>query len=185
MKNLLIISALMLASLPGMAQEKVMVVQKTDGTDSRIRVADLDRISFLSIDDSSRGISVKKTDGSTTSVLFSSKPVITIANSKLIVKPSAADPTEIELDDIDEIAFGDNLDAIDMTGSDSPAIEIASDGIIVRGIPAYAEPEVYSLDGRSLPAPKSVNGEMKLNRTTLGSGFFIVKAGSFSAKIKL
>ena len=50
MKRNLIVATLFLCTMPTLAQEMVMKVQKTDGTTAKTRVADLKQITFLGTD---------------------------------------------------------------------------------------------------------------------------------------
>lgn len=162
-----------------------MNVQKKDGTRSEVRVADLQQISFLTVDEGGQGLIVKTLDGKTTAVLFEMNPVVTIADGRLLVKSSSADAVEFEITDIAEIRFGEAGDASaisELKGFDC----ILQDGsVLLRGIPKGVKPRVYSLDGRRLRSPLVRAGELRLSRATLGHGIFIVKVGTFSTKIKL
>ena len=82
-----------------------------------------------------------------------------------------------------EIVFGDTTTGIRALRDFDFVVQ--DSGALLRGIPEGASPRVYSIDGRSLPAPSVINGELQLNRATLGTGIFIVKVGTFSTKIKL
>ena len=70
MRKILVVATLFLGVLTGKAQEKVMNIQKTDGTTSQTRVADLKQISFLTVEEGGQGLLVKTMGGETTAVLF-------------------------------------------------------------------------------------------------------------------
>ena len=181
---------LSLFALCGRAQEKVMNVVKTDNTRTQTRLADLKEISFLTVDADRQGLIVKSVGGETTAVLFETNPVVTAANGKLTIKPGTDDGMEFEINDIAEIVFGEATTGIEGHLSVSPqkggVVFVLQDrGAMLRNIPEGVNPRVYAVDGRSLPTPPIVNGELLLNRATLGSGVFIVKVGAFSTKIKL
>lgn len=185
MRKILISATLLLGALTGMAQEKVMNIQKTDGTSSSIRVAELKQISFLTIDEGVQGLLVKTTGGQTTAVCFETNPVVTIAKGSLTVKQSVGDPVVVELTEIEEIVFGDasNADAIGQV--EGFACVMQEGGALLRGIPEGTVPHIYKPDGSMLPTPPFRGGELRLSRETLGTGIFIVKVGTFTAKIKL
>ena len=185
MRKILIAAALILGALPGQAQEKVMNIQRTDGTISQTRVADMKQISFLIAEESGQGLLVKTLGGETVAVLFETNPVVTASNGKLTVKPSMADATEFEISDIAEIRFGKPSDDTALRQLKGFSCVLQEGGALLRGIPQDTEPRVYSLDGKSLPVPPTVDGELQLSRTTLGSGIYIVKVGTFTAKIQL
>lgn len=185
MRKTLVVATLFLGILSGRAQEKVMDIQKTDGTSIRTRVADLKQISFLTVDEGGQGLLVKTMGGETAGILFETNPVVTVSKGKLIVKSSSAETVEFEITDIAEILFGD---ASEYTGIDELkgfTYVLQEGGMLLRGIPKGITPRVYSIDGRSLPTPSFSNGELRLSRATLGTGIFIVKVGTFSTKIQL
>ncbi len=186
MKKCIIISAFILSALSGMAQEKVMNVHKADGSSSSLRVADLKNISFLTVDKDNTSLSIKKTDGKTTTILFESNPVMTISDGTLLIRSSAPEPTEIGIADIAEIAFGDGSNSINKVDKDDDLVCVVYDnGVTLRGIPTDVAPMIYTIDGRRIATPDCQDGELKLSRATLGGGIFIVKIGSFATKIKL
>lgn len=185
MRKILVVATLFLGALSGQAQEKVMNIQKTDGTTDQTRVADLKQISFLTVDEGGQGLLVKTLGGETTAVLFETNPVVTISSGKLIVKSSSAEAVEFEITDIAEILFGDASDASAISDLEGFACVLQDGGVLLRGIPNSVKPRVYSIDGRSLPTPHFRGGELRLSRATLGTGIFIVKVGTFSTKIQL
>ena len=190
MRKILFITMLSLFALWGRAQEKVMNVVKTDNTRTRTRLADLKEISFLTVDAGRQGLIVKSVGGETTAVLFETNPVVTAANGKLTIKPGTDDGMEFEINDIAEIVFGEATTGIEghlsaFTQKGGVVFVLQDRGATLRNIPEGVNPRVYAVDGRSLPTPPIVNGELLLNRATLGSGVFIVKVGAFSTKIKL
>lgn len=176
---------LLLCILPIHADEKVMNIQKKDGTTMQTRVADLKQINFLTTNEGDQGLLVKTQDGETAAILFKTVPVVTIASGKLIVKSTYADPVEFEITDIAEIQFGDKSEVTAINLPKGLTCVLQEGGILLRGIPEGVQPRLYSLDGRNLPTPPVEEGELQLNRSTLGSGVFIVKIGSLATKIQL
>ena len=176
---------LSLCILPIHADEKVMNIQKKDGTTMQTRVADLKQINFLTTNEGDQGLLVKTQDGETAAILFKTVPVVTIASGKLTVKSTYADPVEFEITDIAEIQFGDKSEATAINLPKGLTCVLQEGGTLLRGIPEGVQPRLYSLDGRNLPTPPVEEGELQLNRSTLGSGVFIVKIGSLATKIKL
>ena len=176
---------LSLCILPIHADEKVMNIQKKDGTTMQTRVADLKQINFLTTNEGDQGLLVKTQDGETAAILFKTVPVVTIASGKLIVTSTYADPVEFEITDIAEIQFGDKSEVTAINLPKGLTCVLQEGGILLRGIPEGVQPRLYSLDGRNLPTPPVEEGELQLNRSTLGSGVFIVKIGSLATKIQL
>ena len=183
MRATLVAVFLTVGALSCQAQEKVMNVVKTDGTSAQTRVADLKQIKFLTVEQGGQGLLVTTTDGETAAVLFETNPVVTISDGKLIVKSASADDVQFEIDDIAEMKFGNASDATAIDATEGFACVLQDGGVLLRGIPANVEPRVCSIDGRSIPTPAVADGCLLLNRRTLGSGIFVVKAGSFSAKV--
>ena len=184
MRKTLVVATLFLGVLSGKAQEKVMNILKTDGTSTQTRVADLKQISFLTVDEGGQGLLIKTLGGETAAILFKTNPVVTISSGKLTVKSSSADAVEFEITDIAEILFGEASDPTAIRELKGFACVLQNGGALLRGIPKGIKPHVYSLDGRSIPTPPFSNGELQLNRATLGTGIFIVKVGTFSTKIQ-
>ena len=176
---------LSLCILPIHADEKVMNIQKKDGTTMQTRVADLKQINFLTTNEGDQGLLVKTQDGETAAILFKTVPVVTIASGKLTVKSTYADPVEFEITDIAEIQFGDKSEAAAINLPKGLTCVLQEGGALLRGIPEGVQPRLYSFDGRNLPTPPVEEGELQLNRSTLGSGVFIVKIGSLATKIQL
>ena len=184
MRKILFVSALFIYALSGLAQEKVMNVQKTDGTTAQTRVADLKQISFLAVDADNQGLRVTTSGGETVAVLFEANPVVTISSGKLTIKSSSADAVRLEIADIVEIQFGDVSDVTPIGELEGFSCVFQDGGVLFRGLPNDAKPRVYSIDGRSFPTPPFSNGELLLSRSTLGTGIYIVKVGTFSTKIQ-
>ena len=185
MRRIYVIATLLLGILSAQAQEKVMDIRMADGTSTRTRVADLKQISFLAIETGNQGLLLKTTGGETVAVRFEANPVVTVSKDKLTVKQSEADAMEFEITDIAEIQFGDASNATGIDGPEGFSCVVQDGSVLLRDIPEGVEPRIYSLDGRSLPTPPLAGGKLQLSRATLGKGIFVVKAGSFSAKIKL
>ena len=184
MRHFFVVTILFLSGLSVKAQEKVMNIQKADGTSTQVRVADLKQINFLTVDEGGRGLLVKTLGGETIAVLFEASPVVTFFDGRLIVKSSLADAVEVEITNIAEILFGD-ASGSSVSELKGPDFVLQKGGALLRGIPKGTKPRVYSLDGRQLPTPVVQNGELRLTRETLGTGIYIVKVGTLSTKIQL
>jgi hypothetical protein len=184
MRKNLVLLALFLGFLQGQAKEKIMNIQKTDGTNSQARVTELKQISFLAVDAGSQGLLVKTSGGETASILFESNPIVTISNGRLIVKSGIADKAEFEITDIAEIQFGEASGETGVNELKNLAYVMLDGEILLRGIPKGVKPRVYSIDGHSLPTPPFRDGELRFSRATLGSGIYLIKVGTFSVKIR-
>jgi len=185
MRKILFVVSLFLGTLSGMSQEKVMNILKTDGTRAQTRVADLKQISFLTVDEGGQGLILRTLGGEMAAVLFETNPVVTVSSGKLNIKPSSESTISYEITDIAEIVFGDVSEATAISKPESFAFVLQDAGALLRDIPKDVKPLVFSLDGRRMPIPPISNGELRLNRATLGTGVFIVKVGTFTTKIRL
>lgn len=185
MRKTLLGVTLFLGVLTAQAQEKVMNIQKKDGTSTQTRVAELKQISFLAVDGGKQGLLVKTLGGETATVLFEINPVVTVASGKLTIKSDSEDAVEFEIGNIAEIRFDDKPNSIAATEAKGLSCILQDHGLLLRGLPDGVKPHVYSIDGRSLPTPAPHNGELRLSRESLGTGIFIVKAGTLSTKIRL
>lgn len=185
MRKFFFTAALLLFALSGQAQEKVMNILKTDGTRTQTRVAELQEITFLTVEEGGQGLLVTTTGGETVSVLFEANPVVTITQGRLTIKSSAADAMEFEITDIAEIRFGDASGGTAIQELKGVSLVLQAGGAVLREIPEGVQPRVYTVDGQSVPTPPLTNGELRLSRETLGTGIYIVKAGTFTAKIRL
>lgn len=63
MKKILVVAALILGALSTQAQDRVMKIQKKDGTNTQTRVAELKQVSFLTVDEGSNVLLEKRTSG--------------------------------------------------------------------------------------------------------------------------
>lgn len=185
MKKLFVLATLLSGALMTQAQEKVMKVQKKVGTVSATRVADVKQITFLAIDAAEQGFQVNTLGGQTVAVLFETTPVVTLTSGKLTVKPQSGDTMQFEITDIAEILFNKGTDITSVSAPQGFACVLQEGGALLRNIPLGTTPHVYSLDGRMLPTPTVRGGQLRLSRSTLGPGVFIVKVGTFSTKIRL
>ena len=110
---------------------------------------------------------------------------MTVASGTLVIKPNSTEALEIEISDIAEIRFGDMPNSITSSQAKTLSCIMQDDGALINGISKGITPRVYSTDGRSLPVPPVSNGQLRLDRSTLGTGIFIVKVGTLSTKIML
>lgn len=184
MRKSLILAVLLLGSLSLQAQEKVMNIQMADGTTAQTRVADLKRISFLTIGNGNQGLIVKTSGGESVTIRFEANPVVTVEKGKLNITSSQDEDMAIEITNISEIQFGES-DGTAISEIEGFSCIIQDGGILLQGIPHDLKPCIYSIDGRSLPTPTVSGNELRLNHATLGPGIYIVKVGSFATKIKI
>lgn len=176
----------MLGTLACHAQEKAMSLHKSDGTCTLTRVTELSKITFLSIADQGKGMIVSTTNAAPTTVLFEDQPVVTVSEGQLVVSSKSVDsPVKIEIGDITEIRFdkATALTAPDAAGGIACVLQPGA--ALFRGIPAGVVPEVCTIDGRRVPVTVSTSGEMKLSRSILGAGIYVVRIGSFKTKVTL
>lgn len=185
MKNLLLLMVMLLGTQLCGAQEKVMNVLKKDGTSTQTRVTELDKICFLAMECGDQGLKVKTTGGETVAVLFEANPVVTVTSGKMVIKSDNAEKVEVEVTEIEEICFGSTSDDTAIRELKGFTFVMQDGGALLRDIPQGEVPHIYTVDGRSVPTPPVRNGELLLNRASLGEGIYIVKVGAFCGKIKL
>lgn len=189
MRKSIAFAAAALCALAVHGQEKTLCVQKTDGTCTLTRVAELSRISFLSVGDQGRQLVVRTTgDAGPVTVELEDQPELTVAEGRLVVASrKAGEPVEIEIDNIAEIRFSQGGTGIGDAGSGAQGITcvLQRGAALFRGIPEGAAVRVCTADGRSVAVPACPGGEMRLSRELLGRGIYIVRIGAFTTKITL
>lgn len=110
MKKFYALAVFTLCALTANAQEKTMRVQNTDGTYTLTRVAEISRISFLSVADRGKAMIVSTVDSDPVTVLFEAQPEVTVSEGSLIISSKSTDtPVRIEINDISEIRFGEDI----------------------------------------------------------------------------
>lgn len=187
MKNkVLALMALLLCTMAVNAQEKAMCVQMNDSSSTLTRVAELKKITFLSIADKGKALLVNTIGGNHATILLDDQPEVTVAAGSLIVTSKAADsPVKIEIDSIATMKFGD---------ASSTKVSALTAGIICslqqgtatfKGIPSNTMIKVCTIDGGIVPIPRCTGGELRLTRASLGPGIYIVRIGTFATKITL
>ena len=187
MKNkVLALMALLLCTMAVNAQEKAMCVQMNDSSSTLTRVAELKKITFLSIADKGKALLVNTIGGNHATILLDDQPEVTVAAGSLVVTSKAADsPVKIEIDSIATMKFGD---------ASSTKVSVLTAGIICslqqgtatfKGIPSNSMIKVCTIDGGIVPIPRCTGGELRLTRASLGPGIYIVRIGTFATKITL
>lgn len=163
-----------------------MCVQKTDGTYALTRAAEIDKITFLSIADPDKVLIVATATADPIAVLMKNQPEVTILQGKLLVSSKFDDtPVEIEINDITEIKFGETTSLSAPGKSEGIVCMLQPGAALFRDIPKGLNAQVCTVDGRSVPVPACVNGELRLSREAIGTGIYIVRIGTFTTKITL
>ena len=180
------LSAMALCLQTARAQEKAMCVQRTDGTTSLTRVADISKISFLSIADQGKAMVVSTKSQGDVTISFEAQPKITMSGGNLVVSTATEEcPVTVEIEDIAEIRFGQPTSVKGVTGSHAVECIIRDGAALFRGIPEGADIHVYALDGRAMGVPPRKGGELLLDRNALGTGVYVVRIGASVTKITL
>lgn len=176
----------MLSTLAGQAQEKAMTLHRSDGTSTLTRVSEVSKITFLSIADQGKGMIVSTINSEPTTVLFEDQPEVSVSGGKLLVSSKASDsPVEIEIGDVAEIRF-DKATALKAPDATAGIVCVLQSGAaLFRGIPEGVVPEVCTIDGKHVPVRVNANGELKLSRSLMGTGIYVVRIGSFQTKVTL
>lgn len=163
-----------------------MRVQNTDGTYTLTRVAEISRISFLSVADRGKAMIVSTVDSDPVTVLFEAQPEVTVSEGSLIISSKSTDtPVRIEINDISEIRFGEDISLSVPVATAGIVCVLQKGSAIFKGITDGMKVNVCTIDGRSVPVPYCTGGELQLSRSNLGTGIFIVRIGTFTSKITL
>lgn len=186
MKKFYALAVFTLCALAANAQEKTMRVQNTDGTYTLTRVAEISRISFLSVADRGKAMIVSTVDSDPVTVLFEAQPEVTVSEGSLIISSKSTDTqVRIEINDISEIRFGEDISMSVPVATADIVCVLQGGSAIFKGITDGMKVNVCTIDGRSVPVPDCTGGELRLSRSNLGTGIFIVRIGTFTSKITL
>lgn len=186
MKFFFVQAALMLCAFAANAQEKAMRLHKTDATYTLTRVSELSKISFLSIAGQGKAMIVNTVNSETVAVLIENRPEVTVSDGCLTVTSKSADcPVTIEINDICEIKFEDTASSSISAKTVGIVCSILPNTALFRGVPENTNIRICTVDGRSVPVQKCVGGELRLTRSKFGSGIYIVRIGTFVAKITI
>lgn len=120
-------------------------------------------------------------DGTVHTYLLSNLPVVTMADNQLVITSNDA-TASYPLYTVKQYTFGDAL-AVSTPKEDVKIIRSA-DELIIRGIKESTSWGVFSMDGKRLSVPCTVeNSQMKLTLTSLPAGIYLIKAGEVKFKI--
>ncbi len=92
MKTLHVVTALVMSVLAMNGQDKTMHVQNQDGTYASTRVAELAKISFLSVADQGKGMIISSTTSAPVKMLFEERPEVTVSGSKIVFTTQSSTP---------------------------------------------------------------------------------------------
>lgn len=184
MRKTIALATILLMALTCNAQEKAINIIKTDGTTTETRMAELDEISFLTINPGTQGLIIKTVGGEKAGILFESNPVVSITKGVLSVKSTSPDVVSFEVSDIAEIIFGDASEAAGINRIEGFSCVMRDGSLLLRNIPEGITPSLYSVDGRSVPMPTAADGQLEFSPSSIGRGVFILKVGTFTTKLK-
>ena len=111
---------------------------------------------------------------------------VTFLAGKLQVKTTqTADPVLFDLDDIREISLG-TVSGIDDAAEVSGIVCRSESGSVTfSGFAPGTPAAVFTADGRPVQPTLSDGAELTLSRNVQGTGVYIVKIGTFAAKVAL
>lgn len=133
------------------------------------------------------GLTVTPATGDSVTFLFDHEPEVTFLAGKLQVKTTqTADPVLFDLDDIREISLG-TVSGIDDAAEVSGIVCRSESGSVTfSGFAPGTPAAVFTADGRPVQPTLSADGaELTLSRNVQGTGVYIVKIGTFAAKVAL
>ena len=185
MKTLHVVTALVMSVLAMNGQDKTMHVQNQDGTYASTRVAELAKISFISVADQGKGMIISSTTSAPVKMLFEERPEVTVSGSKIVFTTQSSTPLEMEMSDITDIRFGEAASLTATEQNEGIECVLGAGSATFRGVACDATVAIYTVDGRRVAAPSVSGGEMTLSRNTLEAGIYIVHIGNFTTKITL
>ena len=124
---------------------------------------------------------VTLTDGTSTTISLSEKPIVTIANGKLVIKTDMA-ATEFDRANVSRFNFIFDVSGID--GIESEANDVYHDGdhLCFSNLPENSLIEIYATDGTLLKR-ETASGAYKISLSEISAGVYIVSVNGVSTKI--
>ena len=124
---------------------------------------------------------VTLTDGTIRTISLSEKPIVTIANGKLVIK---TDMTTTEFDRANVSRFNFISDVVGIKEIESDAQDVYNDGdsLCFSNFPENSLIEIYATDGTLLKR-ETASGTYKITLSDFSAGVYIVSVNGVSTKI--
>ena len=124
---------------------------------------------------------VTLTDGSSRTISLSEKPIVTIANGKLVIKTDMS-TTEFDRANVARFNFVSDLVGIDEISSDDNEVIKDGDNLYFSNLPENSLIKIYTADG-SLVKSMTASGAYKISLAEFSAGVYIVSVNGVSTKI--
>ena len=124
---------------------------------------------------------VTLTDGTSRTISLSEKPIVTIANGKLVIKTDMS-TTEFDRANVARFNFVSDLVGIDEISSDDNEVIKDGDNLYFSKLPENSLIKIYTADG-SLVKNVIVSGVYKISLADFSAGVYIVSVNGVSTKI--
>lgn len=124
---------------------------------------------------------VTLTDGTSRTISLSEKPIVTIANGKLVIKTDMS-TTEFDRANVARFNFVSDLVGIDEISSDDNEVIKDGDNLYFSNLPENSLIKIYTADG-SLVKSMTASGAYKISLAEFSAGVYIVSVNGVSTKI--
>ena len=126
---------------------------------------------------------VTLTDGTSRTISLSEKPIVTIANGKLVIKTDMS-TTEFDRANVARFNFVSDLVGIDEISSDDNEVIKDGDNLYFSNLPENSLIKIYTADG-SLVKSTTASGAYKISLAEFSAGVYIVSVNGVSTKIAI
>jgi hypothetical protein len=126
---------------------------------------------------------VTLTDGTSRTISLSEKPIVTIANGKLVIKTDMS-TTEFDRANVARFNFVSDLVGIDEISSDDNEVIKDGDNLYFSNLPENSLIKIYTADG-SLVKSMTASGAYKISLAEFSAGVYIVSVNGVSTKIAI
>ena len=126
---------------------------------------------------------VTLTDGTSRTISLSEKPIVTIANGKLVIKTDMS-TTEFDRANVARFNFVSDLVGIDEISSDDNEVIKDGDNLYFSNLPENSLIKIYTADG-SLVKRMTASGAYKISLAEFSAGVYIVSVNGVSTKIAI
>lgn len=124
---------------------------------------------------------VTLTDGTSRTISLSEKPIVTIANGKLVIKTDMS-TTEFDRANVARFNFVSDLVGIDEISSNDNEVIKDGDNLYFSNLPEDSLIKIYTADG-SLVKSTTASGAYKISLAEFSAGVYIVSVNGVSTKI--
>lgn len=124
---------------------------------------------------------VTLSDGTSQTISLSEKPIVTIANGKLVIKTDMS-TTEFDRANVARFNFDAEVDGVDEILSDDNGVTKDGDNLYFSNLPENSLIKIYSADG-SLVKNMTASGAYKISLAEFSVGVYIVSVNGVSTKI--